>query len=869
MTRILRRWANRLLGSVFGSRRENDLADELASHIQLLADDWVRRGLPPDEARRRARLEFGSVDSAKETCRDQRGLPLLDTARQDLRYAFRGMRRNPGFAAVAILSLTIGIGANTAIFSVVNSVLLRPLPFKDPERLFAVRELSPRFASLGPLGANPVHAREWAERCPSIEQGTLIRGDQVQLVAGGEPASFRGVRVAPNAFSLFGVQPIHGRAFLPEEDREGRDRVVMLSESVWRARFHADLSVIGMPVLLDGDPHQVVGILPASFRLPYAQNAVIFRPLALSQEELARRNGNWNYSAVVRLRPGAAAAQALAEINIVQAGFQEGLKANLISVHELVTGRAAQGLWMLAAAVGAVLLIVCINLANLLLSRMSSRSREVAIRTALGASRGRQLRQVLTESLLLSVIGGALGCVLADWLVRLLTAATSLDLPRIDEVRVDSGVLLFAFGLSLLTGLLFGALPAWRLTRHDPQTALRAGSHTVTEGRHGQRLRESLIGLEAGISAALLIVAGLLAASLTHLLQVDKGFDAGRVLTANIQLAGRLYAEDTAKEQFLNRLLAEVGTIPGVQAAAFTTALPASGRTWNDPIYLEGAPREAWRPVDNRYTSPGYFRALNIPIRNGRVFDESDRERSVAVLSEKAAKLLWPDDANPVGRRFMGEDDKPKTLVGIVAEVRATLETDPPPMAYYPYWQRPPGGGALVLRTTGDPLAAAGAVRAALRTQDRQLPIPPIRTMDEVVDGSLAVRRFQFILMAVFAASALLVAALGIYGVVSYSVTRRRNELGIRMALGAGRSQLLGMVVRQGMTPVLIGLAGGVAVALLVTRAIRGLLFGVEPADPVTIAIVAAALLGVSALACLIPARRAAGADAITALRFE
>ena len=429
---------------------------------------------------------------------------------------------------------------------------------------------------------------------------------------------------------------------------------------------------------------------------------------------------------------------------------------------------------------------------------------------------------------------------------------------------------MFALCLTVLTGLLFGALPAWWFTRNNPQEGLRAGSHTVTEGRRGLSLRESLIGLEVGLSTALLIVAGLLATSLTRLLQVDKGFDSDRVLTVDIRLAGNLYAEPVNRERFFDRLLANVSTIPGVQAAGVVTALPTLGdEIWTDPIYLEGAPREEHHAVNNRYASPGYFRAMNIVIRNGRVFEESDRGRGVAVLSEKAAKLLWPGEPNPVGRRFIGEDGKVKTLVGIVADVRGVLDRDPPPTAYYPYWQRVPDGVALVVRTTADPRTAAGALRAAIHREDAQLPIQSIRTMEEVVEGAVAQRRFQLTLMGVFAVSALLVASLGIYGVVSYSVARRRNEIGIRMALGAQRSQVLGLVIRQGMAPVAVGLSGGVVVALSLGRAIRGLLFRVQPTDPLTIAGVAVVLLVVGALACLIPARRAAGTDAVAALRFE
>jgi len=880
MTRTLRRtllrnW-NRLLGSLFRRNADGDLAEELDSHIRLLAEEDIRRGLPPEEAYRRAKLQFGGVESTKESYRDQRGLPALDAIVQDLRYAFRGIRKNPGFATVAILSLAIGIGANTAIFSLVNAVLLQPLAYKDPQRLFDIREV----INNARAPVNPVHALEWAKQCRSLEQVALMRNARAQLTGGGEPMSIPGADVPHNLFQLFGVEPILGRTFFAEEEREGNDRVVILSESLWRSRFNADRSLLGKSILVDGQNRQVVGIIPASFRLPFPGAAnvhfEIFRPLVLGLEERSRLMGNFNYGAVLRLRRGVTAGQALAEINVVQARFprlanlDRDLKAMLIPVHELVTGRARLGLWMLAAAVGAVLLIVCLNLANLLLSRIASRSREAAIRTALGASRARQFSQVLTESLLLSVFGGVLGILLAGWALHLLIA-TTLDIPRLEEVRLDSSVLAFAFFLTVAAGFVFGALPAWRLTCRDPQEALRAGSHTVTEGRGGLRLREGLIGLEVGLSAALLIVAGLLGSSLTRLLEVDKGFDAGHVLTVDIGLSANRYTDPANREKFFDRLLAKVSAIPGAQASGIVTALPTRGQTWNDPIYLEGAGNRTGdrHTVDNRYSSPGYFRAMNIAMRHGRAFEESDRGQSVAVLSEKAAKLLWPGEPNPVGRRFMGEDDKIKTLVGIVAEVRAVLNSEPPPTAYYPYWQRPPDVASLVVRTTAGPHTAAGALRAALRGEDAQLPIQAIQAMQDVVDDSVAQRRFQLTLMAVFGASALLVASLGIYGVVSYSVARRRNEIGIRMALGAQRSQLLGLVIRQGMAPVVLGLGAGMVAAFFLGRAIRGLLFGIQPADPVTIAGVAAVLLVVGVLACLIPARRATRTDAIAALRFE
>ena len=881
MTRTLRRAWNRLLGSLGLRHPDAELAEEFESHLEMLVEQNLRRGLARDEAYREARLKFGSVAAATENYRDERGLPALDATTQDVRYALRALRKNLGFTSVAVLSLAIGIGANTAIFSLVSGVLLQPLPYEDPERLFAVREVRiTDSSSVNPI--NPVHARAWAEQCPSLEHVALLRSSRGQVAAGGDPATLPGARVTHNFFDLLGVKPMLGRTFLPEEEQEGRDRVVILTEALWRARFNADLAIVGKTVVMDGVDHEVIGVVEGPFwrsfsggRQTTASNSRfdLFRPFVVSSEELTRLMGNYNYAALVRIKRGVSADQALAEMNVVQARFpgmtgaQGSLEAVLIPLHELVTGRSL-GLWLLSAAVGAVLLIVCVNLANLLLSRVASRGREAAVRTALGASRGRLFRQVLTESMLLAAIGGALGVLLGAWTVGLLAGTASLNIPRIDQLRLDALVLAFAVTVTLLTGLVFGLLPAWRLTRTQPNEALRAGSHTVTEGRRGLRLRESLIGLEVGLSAMLLIVAGLLTASLNRLLQVDKGFDPEHVLTFALDTAGPLYDEPEQRDRFFTRVLARFDAIPGIEAAGFITQLPLGGNSWNDPIYLpaQGSERHS---VENRFASPGYFRAMSIPILQGRAFDVNDRGRSVALLSQKAARLLWPGDDNPVGRQFMGEDDAPKTLVGVVGDVRATIHDDASPHAYYPYWQRVPGDVTMVVRTRSGPDVAAAPIRNALRSEDPQLPLAPIRAMQDVVDGEVQERRFQSALLAGFAAAALLVASLGIYGVVAYSVARRRNEIGIRMALGANRTQLLALIVRQGMAPVIIGLLAGIAAAVTLGRAIRGLLFEIQPADPVTITSVALVLLVVGGLACAIPARRATAASTVDALRID
>jgi predicted permease len=879
MTRLLRRAWTRLIGSFSGRAGDRELLDELESHIRLAADDHIRKGIAPEEAYRLARLTFGSVDATTEHYRERRGLPWIDVVAQDLRHAWRGIRRSPGFACVAVLSIGIGIGANTAIFSLVNSVLLQPLMYRDAERVFWINEIATTPSGPGVFPVNPTHAFAWGRDSPSLEGVALFRSSRAQIAGGSEPANFSGLRVTHNLFSLLGVDPLLGRAFMEHEEYPGQDAVVMLAEATWRTHFNADPSIIGRAISVDGAPHEVVGIVPAGFRMPLFSGDYInyetFRPLVISTEERGRLTGNFNYAAVVRVKRGASIDRAQSEIDSIQTRFQQpaGMSANLGArlkpLHDHVTGPARLGLLVLSAAVGAVLLIVCVNLANLLLARVAGRAREGAIRAALGASRWRQFGHVLTESLLLSAAGGLLGIGVASWTLRALVGAANVDLPRLDEVQIDTSVLAFALVLTLAAGLLFGVLPAWRFTRQDPQAALRAGSHTVTEGRRGLRLRTMLVGIQVGLSAALLVLAGLLASSLTKLMSVDKGFDANRVLTLDLNLAGDRYSDPIKRGLFFDRLLANIGAIPGVDAAGITTQLPIVGQTWNDSIYLEGAPQGRRWPVDNRYTSPSYFRVMQIPMVHGRGFDERDRSHGVAVLSQKAAALLWPGDPNPVGRTFMGEDDKLKTLVGISAEVRAEIQEDAPPHAYYPYWQRVPGDGEIVIRTALDQAALAGPLRAVFRGEDAQLPIPALVPMAEIVSGTVAQRRFQVMLMAAFAVTALLVAALGIYGVVSYSVQRRKTEMGIRMALGARPSGLQALVLREGMTPVVAGLVAGVVTALALARAMRALLFQIQPSDPLTIGAVCALLLLVAATACLVPARRATRTNVIDVLKLS
>jgi predicted permease len=876
------RWLCRVRAVFAGLARRRALDDQLerdiAFHLDQEAAARRRGGLPEPEARRRARASFGSVDAVREEIRARRRFPIVEQLARDVRYGARGLRRNPGFATVAILSLALGIGANAAIFSLLNTVVLRAVAFAEPDRLFTAREMAPAFIP-GTIPVNPVHAADWVRQSPSVESAALMRAQRMQLTGAGDPALLMGAFVSPDTLGVLGVSPILGRGFAAEEAEMGRDRVVILSESLWRSRFDADPNVVGRIVRLDGQPLAIVGVVPRSFRLPHAGglDGVLpsapfdcLRPLVLAPEERTNVMGNFNYAAVVRLRRDASLARALEEINAIEARYPklpgiEDVFATLIPVRELFAGRARPVLLMLTAAAGVVLLIICVNLANLLLARMAARRREAAIRSALGASRARQMAQMFAESLLVAVIGGALGLVFAGGLLHV-AGGLPLDIPRLDDVRLDDAVLAFTAILTAVTSVVFGAGPAWRYTAVDPQDALRASGRAISDSRGSLRLRSALIGLEVCLSTALLITAVLLSGSLMRVLHVDKGFDVERIVTADVGLAGSRYSDAASRERMFAALLARSNALPGVEASGVVTLLPAAGESWMDPIGLTGGPPHS---VNNRWASPGYFSAMNIEVKKGRVFDDTDRATDVAMLSEKAAALVWPNNPNPVGLAFLGEDGKSKRLVGIVSDVRAVLEEAAPATTYYPYWQRVMPAMTLVVRTSEPSATIVPALRSLIRSADAQLPIPPIRTMTDVINEAVVGRRFQALLVGAFSASALVLSCLGIYGVVSYTVARRRNEIGIRMALGAPRTSVLGLVLAQGMAPIVVGLVSGIALALGVGQAIRGLLFEVRPAEPLVIAGVAAVLLAVGVLACLVPARRAAATNVVVALRIE
>jgi predicted permease len=810
--------------------------------------------------------------------------------RSDLTYALRTLARNPGFAAIVILILAIGIGANTAMFSIVDGVLLRPLPFDNPSRLVAVQEVVPKFARMAPtIPVNALHFEEWRKNWHSAEDLAMLSSYSTNLTSGGDPERLIIGRVSSSLFSTLGISPRLGRSFRAEEDQAGRDHVVLLNDSLWQRRFHGDPAVLGQKILLDGVPYEVIGVLPAGLQVPKisqlqamafgSDSPEVWKPFALLDREKSTM-GDFNYACIARLKPGIDLAQASAELNAVQANISRDLpnhielRAAIAPLQDQITGRSRQGLLLLLAAVGAVLLIVCVNVANLLLARATGRTREFAVRAAIGASTSRLLRQMLTESFLVAIFGGALGLAIAAGALQLILANAPVDVPRLNEVRLDGRVLAIAFALTLASAAIFGLIPAWRSSRIDPQSGLRGGGRSATDNRQSGRLRALLVAIETGLCTVCLVAAGLLLNSFVRLLHVDKGFDAEHVITVDINLPAARYPDLARRSDFIRKAIESIHAIPGVAAAGVSNLLPLAGEGSNNILNLDGDTTPITeRPIaDFRLINEDFFRTMGIPLTQGRAIESSDRTHPVSVISAATAQRLWPGQ-NPLGKRFhLGDPSAPALeVIGVAGDVSAGgLQKQANPTVYLPYWQRfDQRRCTLIVRTSMEPSAIASAVRAEIRRLDPEIPVPQFQTMGEIVSASVAQRRFQLTLVMLFAAIALGLASLGIYGVVSYSVAQRRNEMGIRMALGASGSDLRSLVLKQGLAPVVIGLVAGLAGALALGRVLSGLLFGVSASDPLTMGTVAAVLLIVAAMACYVPALRATRSDPLVALRYE
>ena len=873
---------------------ERDVDAELRLHLELRVEQLVANGWARSDAEVEARRRFGpSWDDAVQhlhrsgRAREER-LAMrerIESVWRDVRYSLRGLRRSPRFTATAVLTLALGLGSTTVIVSLVDNIVLRPLPYADADRLVVVREIVGRLRNVYPtMAANASHYLEWKRACTQCDGVAAIRRAFYTLTGDGDPQRIGGVRVSTNLFAVLRVQPALGRQFRIEEEQEGRDGVIMLSDAFWRRQFGADPSVVGRSVVLNDVAAEVVGVLPPGFTLPTGdalghqsglpQSIDVYRPLALTQRERTTP-GEFDYVAIARLRPGATVQQVRAQLDRVQAEIstREGkgtLQAAVVPLHQQVVGGAGRPLLLLLAAVGAVLLIVCVNLANLVLVRNAAREHESAVRIALGAGRERLARLVLTESVIVTCVGGALGFMLAHWGLRVLIALAPATLPRIAEVRLDARVIGIGTLLTLVVALGIGALPAMRAGLAAPSEALKAGGRAATNNRAAGRRRALFIGAQVAFSTVLLVGAGLFLASFVRVLRVERGFETDRVLAVDVVLPSRTYSTDTSRAQVYDRMLAAAKEVPGVVGVAVASALPLEGESWVNGIRRpEDVGTDAERPTANfRFVSPGYFGVMGTPIREGRVFAENDRTRPTVIVSQRTARALWPGES-AIGKQLDIGFGRNFEVLGVAADVRtSTLEQEGSLVVYVPAWLPPPQG-TIVVRTRGEPGVVAASVRDAIREIDRSVPVPRVRTMEEVVSNTVAARRFQLGLLTLFALLALATASVGIYGVIAQSLASRTREIGVRMALGARPWDVHRLVLREGLTPVALGLAVGVASAYAAARAVRALLFEVQPGDPGTILGVGLLLGTVAVIACVIPSRRVTRTGAAGLLRME
>ena len=871
----------------------DEIDEEMRFHIEMRTAENIRRGMAPPEAKRAAEKQFGRLTRMKEQGYQVRGGGWVESCWQDLRYAARTLRQNPSFTAVAIITLALGIGANTAAFSVVHGVLLKPLPFKDADRLMVIQE-----ANQGDgYGISYPNFLDVRAQISSFEGVAVFNSTYTTITGPGlAPATVPAGVVSANLFPLLGASPILGRGFTDEEDRRGgggsgAGRPLILSHNCWQRRFGADAQILGRQLTLDGLPFTVVGVMPSGFNFPVQNEPVegwttvaIDAEPALYGGTIPTSRGYPHYTAALaRLKPDASVLRAQAELGALTVNLRRdnpwidaNWKLNVTPALDRLVGNVRHALLVLFGVVGAVLAIACVNVANLLLGRAAKRQREIAIRTALGASRRRIIRQLFTESILLGLLGGAVGLLWAWWGVRLLTSLIPDDVPRLAEIGIDWPVALFTLLASLLAGLFFGVIPALAGTRVELTGALKEGARGTAGRGRGARQRGALVVAEIALAVVLLTGAGLLLRSFSNLLQVKPGFDSANLLTFKISLPEAGYPQGSpGVKNFYGSLLERVRAIPGVETASVAETLPLSGANNSTSVDIEGhPPPPGERPsAQLRFVGLDYFRTLSIPLTRGRDFDAHDDARmSGKLIVNEAFAARFFSGENPLGRRVnTGWGGKgPKEIVGVVGDVRhANLDEAPRPEMYVPFAQFPVNSMSVVMRTAVRPQSLIPQIEREVRALDRELPLNDVKTLDERISRLIARPRFNTLLTGLFALLALALAAVGIYGVISYSVAERTHEIGIRMALGAGRMNLLKLILKQGMWLVIAGAALGVVIAALLTRLISSFLYGTSPNDPLVYAGVVSLLLTVALLACLIPARRATRVDPLVALRDE
>lgn len=814
----------------------------------------------------------------------------METLIKDIRYGIRSLVKRPGLTAIIVITLALGIGATTAIFSVVNAVLLRPLPFPQSERLVAVVNLNLKEGEKFSYITWPDFA-DWRAQNQSFEKLAGFNTRDLTLTGAGEAARLHGAMATSDLFPMLGVSPQLGRTFTPDEDKPGAHTVI-LSHSLWQRRFGADPNVAGRAVTINGQSYVVIGVMPQNFGFPFEADPVdLWINAAIDgegQAPLTAQRGNHYLEVIGRLKPGVGLGQAQAEMGRIAASLAQAypdtntdLGATGVPFFQRLVGDVRFVLLLLFGAIGCVLLIACANVANLLLARATSRQREIAIRTALGASRWRTIRQLLTESVLLSLCGGTAGLLVAIWGTDLLLAFVPPGLPRVTETAVDARVLGFTFLVSVLLGVLFGLAPAWQGSKSELTTALKEGGRGPGEGARGSRIRSSLIVAQVAIAFCLLVCAGLLINSFWHLRQVNPGFVPNNLLTFKVSLPETKYEKPDQIESFYQQLVARIKTLPGVQDVSAVTPLPLSGDNFVVGFAIEGVPNNSAVRFPNetflRVVRNGYFRTMGIPLVQGRDFEARDNfsATQVAIINESLARKYFPNQ-NPIGRRInpsFAIDERGvllREVIGVVKDVHhASLSTESGPEAYVSQIQTAWSSISLVVRTNNDPEGLTAAIRREVGAIDKELPLYNLKTMEQRISSSYVQPRFQTLLLGVFAAVALVLTAVGLYGVLAYSVTRRTHEIGIRMALGAQSIDVLKMVIRNGMTLVAIGVTLGLAGAFASTRLLSSLLFAVSPTDVMTFAIVSIALIAVALVAIYIPAHRATRVDPLVALRYE
>ena len=911
----LRAWLRRLAGLVNGARRDREFAEELESHLQMHVDDNIRAGMSRDEARRHALMKLGGIEQTREIYRDRRSVPWLETALKDIRFALRLMARSPGFTALILVTLAIGIGANTVMFSVVNTLLIRPLPYRDSSRLLFVETVDASRRQAGRTA--PPDFYEYRAKNRTLEHLDAFYTQSSNLTGGSEPERVPALIVSTGFFTTLGTPPALGRGFVGADEQWGAHRTAILSDGLWRRRFGADPSVVGQRITVNGEPFVVAGVLPPKFMF-LGLDLQLFLPMAFAPGDNLNSHSNNFLRMIGRLKAGVTREQASADLNRLSEAIiatwhvNAGTAIEVSPLRDALVRDVRQPVLVLLGAVGFVLLISCANLANLLLARGAVRRREVAVRLAMGATRGRLLRQLLTESMLLSIAGGVAGLGLAFVSADALNSLSQRVLPRSEDIHIDPTVMAFTLAVALVTGVLFGLAPALQGVATGITEDLKDGARTASDGRSRHRLRASLIVAEVALSLVLLAGAGLMVKSVYRLLHVDAGFETEGVVTMLINLPKEKYVDleldrrqsplayDRAT-RFFDDVIRRTRAVPGVRAAGAVNGLPLLGEIWGKNITFYDRPLPpdfaSLPPIQYRVVAGDYFRALGIHIRSGRPFTDRDTRDApkVAIVNRELVRRYW-DDRDPLGKVIsvnpplevipksvideairngnLQPDYKPDkfTVVGVADDVRyGGLSQSPVPLVYTPYAQGSEGTTAMFLtvHADGDPMSVVGAIREQIRQVDRDQPIASIQTMEARVAASVSQPRVQMNVLGVFASLAILLAAIGIYGVMSYAVTQRTHEIGIRMALGAGRREVVRLILRQGSTMVLAGLVTGLVGAMLVTRVLCTLLFGVGTTDPAVFAAIVVLLSATAGLAAYLPARRATRVDPLVALREE